>query len=76
MFGAIASGEFSSTASAQAAMTGTKRTYEPDSTNHEVYSRLYALYSQAHDGFGTQNWSGEMYNIMKDLLDIRDSQRT
>ncbi|MEE2877153.1 MAG: ribulokinase [Candidatus Neomarinimicrobiota bacterium] len=76
IFGAIVAGEFADVSSAQAAMTGTKRTYEPDSKNHAVYSKLYALYSQAHDAFGTPDWSGKMHNVMKHLLEIRDSQRT
>jgi len=36
---------------------------------------LYALYRQLHDGFGTKGWNGNMYNVMKELLDLRDSVR-
>ncbi len=75
IFGAIASGAFDNVSSAQAVMTGNKKTYEPDSENHSVYQQIYSLYSQAHDAFGTSNWSGQMSNIMKDLLEIRDGQR-
>ena len=28
-----------------------------------------------HDGFGTAGWRGGMFNIMKELLDIRDRIR-
>ncbi|MDP6575289.1 MAG: ribulokinase [Candidatus Peribacteraceae bacterium] len=75
IFGAIASGAFDNVSSAQAVMTGNKKTYEPDSESHSVYQQIYSLYSQAHDAFGTSNWSGQMSNIMKDLLEIRDGQR-
>ncbi len=75
IFGAIASGAFDNVSSAQAVMTGIKKTYEPDSESHSVYQQIYSLYSQAHDAFGTPNWSGQMSNIMKDLLEIRDGQR-
>ena len=30
---------------------------------------------QLHDGFGTKHGSGNMYNVMKDLLEIRDNVR-
>ncbi len=75
IFGAIASGAFDNVSSAQAVMTGIKKTYEPNSESHSVYQQIYSLYSQAHDAFGTPNWSGHMSNIMKDLLEIRDGQR-
>ena len=75
IFGAIASGAFDNVSSAQAVMTGIKKTYEPDSESHSVYQQIYSLYSQTHDAFGTPNWSGKMSNIMKDLLEIRDGQR-
>lgn len=75
IFGAIASGAFDNVSSAQAVMTGNKKTYEPDSESHSVYQQIYSLYSQAHDAFGTANWSGQMSNIMKDLLELRDGQR-
>jgi len=75
IFGAIASGAFDNVSSAQAVMTGIKKTYEPNSESHSVYQQIYSLYSQAHDAFGTPNWSGQMSNIMKDLLEIRDGQR-
>jgi L-ribulokinase len=33
---------------------------------------LYKLYRQLHDAFGTKKLSGGLYNVMKDLLDLRD----
>jgi len=61
---------------AQKAMCGTKEgTFRPNPENHKVYEELYRLYAQLHDAFGTKQWSGKMYNVMKDLLAIRDRQR-
>ena len=46
--------------------------YRPTEANRKVYTRLYSLYRQLHDGFGVKEWSGGMHNVMKELLDIRD----
>jgi len=79
LFGAVAAGQdgggFASTEEAKRAMTGTGKVYTPISDHHEVYKKLYALYRQLHDGFGTNSWSGGMHNVMKDLLSLRDSVR-
>jgi len=67
-------GGYDNFADAQAAMCGIKDvTYKPIAENHRVYQQLYALYKQLHDAFGTQQWSGKLANIMKDLLNIKDS---
>ncbi|MFH1213886.1 MAG: ribulokinase [Candidatus Neomarinimicrobiota bacterium] len=60
---------------AQRAMTGSGKVYHPIAGNHQVYQEIYKLYRQMHDAFGTKEWSGNMYNVMKDLLDIRDRIR-
>jgi len=79
IFGAIAAGKqesgFTSVLDAQKAITGIKEVYEPTLTNHSIYKKLYVLYKQLHDAFGTTEWSGKMQNVMKDLLVIRDEQR-
>jgi L-ribulokinase len=79
IFGAIAAGKensgYESIEQAQQAMTGIKEVYNPIPENHEIYKELYALYRQLHDAFGTQQWSGKLFNVMKDLLVIRDKQR-
>ncbi len=79
IFGAVAAGKeisgFSSILDAQNAMTGTKETFEPNPSNNLVYKKLYDLYKQLHDAFGTESWSGKIHNVMKDLLVIRDRQR-
>lgn len=79
IFSAVAAGSkaggYDSVVEAQKAMTGSGAVFEPVPENHEVYKGLYALYNQLHDAFGTQASSGKMYNVMKDLLDIRDKVR-
>jgi L-ribulokinase len=79
IFGAVAAGKeqsgFATVADAQKAMTGIREIFEPDMVNCKVYEELYRLYAQLHDAFGTREWSGTMYNVMKDLLILRDKQR-
>jgi L-ribulokinase len=73
--GAVAAGGHADFASAQAAMCGLKaKTYKPDAGRHRVYEEIYPLYRKIHDAFGTPGWTGSLYSVMKDLLDIRDRQ--
>ncbi|MHC4438303.1 MAG: ribulokinase [Planctomycetota bacterium] len=68
-----ASGGHDSFADAQATMCGIKEvTYKPITENAAVYQQLYVLYKQLHDAFGTQEFSGKMANVMKELLTIKD----
>ncbi len=61
-------------ADAQKAMCGIKDiTYKPIPENHKVYKKLYVLYKQLHDAMGLKDFSGKMANIMKELLNIKDS---
>jgi L-ribulokinase len=69
------SGGYDSVEEAQKVMTGTSKQYLPIKENHETYKRLYILYRQLHDGFGTRQWSGGMFNVMKELLYLRDEVR-
>jgi L-ribulokinase len=63
-------------AAAQAAMSGVKKkTYKPDPENHGIYKKLYKLYRDLHDAFGTKEGTGGLFHVMKELLDLRDSQR-
>ncbi|HKI45550.1 MAG TPA: ribulokinase [Balneolales bacterium] len=80
IFAAVAAGEevggYKDIGEAQEVMTGVDKTYDPISEHHAVYKELYKLYRQLHDGFGTQErLPDSMFNIMKDLLDIRDKVR-
>ncbi len=79
IFAAVAAGKsaggFDSVEEAQKVMTGSGIEFKPNADNHSIYKRLYSLYRQLHDGFGTKNWSGGMFNIMKELLDLRTEAR-
>jgi L-ribulokinase len=79
IFSAVAAGReaggYDSVAEAQKAMTGTGAIFEPVPEKHELYKRLFTLYHQLHNAFGSQGWSGKMYNVMKELLVIRDEVR-
>jgi L-ribulokinase len=58
--------------SAQRAMTGLKAdVYAPDPKAHAVYRELYAIYRTLHDAFGTKQGRGNLFPVMKTLLDIR-----
>jgi L-ribulokinase len=79
LFSAVAAGRknggYDSVNEAQKAMTGISKTYQPVVENQYIYKKLYLLYRQLHDGFGTKKWTGNMYNVMKELLTIRDEVR-
>ncbi len=77
LFGAAASGQVT-LADAQERVCRTRDViYEPIPENHAVYrDQLYPLYRTLHDAFGTPEWSGTLDHIMKQLIDIRQQQRT
>jgi len=71
-----AAGGYDTFADASAAMTGVKpRKFKPANANVQTYNRLYALYKRLHDAFGTKAYDGSLYDVMKELLDIRDAIR-
>lgn len=76
IFGAFSAGKestgFETLEQAQDRMTAISKIYVPNENNHQVYIELYKIYKQLHDGFGTKSWQGNMYNVMKDLLIIRE----
>jgi L-ribulokinase len=62
--------------SAQHAMTGLKpRVFKPNPKAHEVYRQFYRLYRKLHDAFGTKDWNGNLYDVMKQLIDLRNQAR-
>ena len=74
--GAVVAGEYPSVPEACKAMTGLKKKlYRPDPNAVAVYKKLYKLYKQLHDAFGTTVWKGNCYNVMKELLEIRNQSR-
>ena len=63
-------------AAATAAMTGVlEQTFQPDRSSVAVYDRLYKLYRQLHDLFGTKEYSENQFALMKELLIVRDEVR-
>jgi L-ribulokinase len=66
-------GGYESFAAAQAKMCGVKKkTFKPIAANHQTYQWVYKLYKQMHDAFGTAGWNGNLANVMKELLAIKD----
>jgi L-ribulokinase len=74
--GAVVAGAYPNCEAAQAAMTGLKaRVYRPQPEANAVYKELYPLYRRLHDAFGTEEWNGNLYDVMKALLEIRKRVR-
>jgi len=73
---AVLSGAHKDFATAQKKMTGLKpKVYRPDPKAHAVYEELYALYKELHDAFGINEGSGNLYGVMKKLIEIRTNAR-
>ena len=73
---AVVAGAHKNYAAAQKKMTGLKPTvYKPNAKAHAVYKELYALYKELHDAFGTKEWNGNLYGVMKKLIEIRSKVR-
>jgi L-ribulokinase len=73
---AVVAGAHKNYAAAQKAMTCLKpKIYKPDAKAHAVYRELYAIYKKLHDAFGTREWSGNLHDVMKQLIDIRSRAR-
>jgi len=73
---AVVAGAHRNYAAAQKAMTGLKpRVFKPDAKAHAVYRELYPLYRKLHDAFGTTEWNGNLHDVMKRLIDIRNRVR-
>jgi L-ribulokinase len=79
IFASVAAGKsaggYDSIDEALQTMTGSGKVFTPIKENHDTYKKLNALYRQLHDGFGTKQWNGNMFNVMKELLIIRDEVR-
>ncbi|MBM4091656.1 MAG: ribulokinase [Planctomycetes bacterium] len=76
IFGAVVGGAYRSVPDAQRKMTGTKRdVVRPRKAAVDVYARLYPLYRQLHDAFGTTAYKDQLANVMKALIAIRGQVR-
>ena len=73
---AVVAGAHKDYATAQKRMTGLKpKVFKPDAKAHATYQELYALYKQLHDAFGTKDGGGNLYGVMKKLIEIRSRVR-
>ena len=52
-----------------------EREFVPIPENVRVYEKLFRMYKELHDIFGTKGYTANLYHIMKDLLDLRDAVR-
>ncbi len=80
MAGAVAAGRkagghdnFEDAATAMARMD--EKVYEPIAENRACYDRLFTLYKRMHDAFGLRDAQPNLYEVMKELLTIRDETR-
>jgi L-ribulokinase len=73
---AVVAGIYKDVVAAQKAMTGLKPVvYKPDPKAVAVYKELYKQYRTLHDAFGTKEWTGNLYGVMKKLIQIRSAAR-
>lgn len=74
--GAVVARAHRNYAAAQKAMTGLKpRVFKPNPKAHAVYQQLYALYRQLHDALGVAEWTGNLSQVMKQLIALRSAVR-
>ena len=73
IFGAIAGGYFKTVEEAQKKIcTYRKQVYKPIRENSRIYNKLYSLYRELHDSFGTLTYKKNLFCIMKELLKIKE----
>ena len=69
---AVLAGAHKDYPSALKKMTGLKaKVFKPNAKAHATYKELYVLYKKLHDAFGTKDWNGNLFDVMKGLLEIR-----
>ena len=72
-----AAGGYDTFEDAETQMTGVlEKRYKPIPENQQVYNRIFALYKRLHDIFGTREYRDNLYDVMKELLSIRDEVRS
>jgi len=73
---AVVAGAHKNYATAQKRMTGLKpKVFKPNTKAHATYKQLYRLYRKLHDALGTKEGSGNLYDVMKELIEIRGRVR-
>lgn len=77
MFGAVVGGVYENVNQAVSSMTGFSPTsYHPIAENVAVYAKLYSIYLDLHDAFGSTARSPDLHKVMKDLLAIQKATRS
>ncbi len=76
IFGAIAAGKeksgFASVQKVQEKICRFKpQTYKPVQATHLIYDKIYRNYKKLHDMFGVPDYTGNLYGVMKDMLQIQ-----
>lgn len=73
---AVVAGVHQDYATAQKKMTGLKaKIYQPNPKAHAIYKEIHPIYKQLHDAFGTKEWNGNLFEVMKKLIAIRNRVR-
>jgi len=73
---AVVAGAHKDFATAQKKMTSLKpRVFRPNAKSHATYKKLYRIYRKLHDALGTKSWNGNLYDVMKELIEIRSQVR-
>ncbi len=76
MAGAVVGGAYPDFNAAAQAMTSLdEKQYTPIPENVAVYEKLFGLYKQLHDLFGTKKYAENQFNVMKELIAIREEAR-
>ncbi len=73
--GPVAGGHADFEAAADAMVRVDDRVYTPIPENAAVYDRLFGLYRRLHDSFGVRGHQDSLYDVMKELLALRDETR-
>lgn len=76
IFGVACSGEAAISEVQAVCCKVRERVFSPIPENQAVYEEIYALYKTVHDALGTSEWSGNLGGIMKELIRIRQQQRS
>jgi len=77
IFGAVAAGKgkggFDKVEDAQRVICKLKDTvYKPNLRNNKIYEKIFKLYKELHDVFGTKNYKKNLYHVMKELIKIKN----
>lgn len=74
--GAVVAGVYPGYAEAQKRMTGLKsKVFRPNARAHAIYGELYGVYRKLHDALGTREWTGNLHDVMKRLIEVRGRVR-